>query len=139
MFEARKDRSFTRFDGYKIKPYEIEKVVEESKTVKYCKITSYYSDSNKGFMPIAHIVLNSSAESLKDKDIVKQIIDEQFIGNPNMSSRQIPSKWRIRQNMPLTANSKVDFNALQQEGLDGSEITVEIEETNLSVGEIKII
>lgn len=90
-------------------------------------------------MPIAHIVLDSSAGSLKDKDIVKQIIDEQFIGNPNMSSRQIPSKWKIRQSMPLTANSKVNVNALQQEGLDGSEITVEIEETNLSVGEIKII
>lgn len=139
MFEARKDRSFTRFDGYKIKPYEIEKVVEESKTVKYCKITSYYSDPNKGLMPIAHIVLDSSAESLDSKEIVRQIIDEQFISNPNMSSRQIPSKWRIRQSMPLTANSKVNFNALQEEGLDGSEITVEIEETNLSVGEIRVM
>lgn len=139
MFEARKDRSFTRFDGYKIKPYEIEKVVEENKSVKYCKITSYYSEPNKGLMPIAHIVLRNNFETIGNKEIVKQIIDEQFINNPNISSRQIPSKWRIRQSMPLTANSKVNFNALQQEGLDGNEVTVEIEETNLSVGKIIIV
>lgn len=139
MFEARKDRSFTRFDGYKIKPYEIEKVVEENKLVKYCKITSYYSEPNKGLMPIAHIVLNNNAETIVNQEIIKRIIDEQFIINPNISSRQIPSKWKIRQSMPLTANSKVNFNALQQEGLDGSEVIVEIEETNLSVGEIRII
>lgn len=139
MFEARKDRSFTRFDGYKIKPYEIEKVVEESKTVKYCKITSYYSAPCKGLMPIAHIVLNNSDDFLDGKKVVRQIINEQFINNPNISSRQIPTKWRIRQSMPLTANSKVDFNLLQKEDLDGSEITVEIEETNLSVGEIRVM
>lgn len=139
MFEARKDRSFTRFDGYKIKPFAIEKVIEENKAVKYCKITSYYSEPNKGLMPIAHIVLNNDAETIGKQEIIKQIIDEQFINNPNMSSRQIPTKWRIRQSMPLTANSKVNFNALLQEGVDGSEVAVDIEETNLSVGEIKII
>lgn len=40
--------------------------------------------------------------------------------------------------MPLSKNSKVNFKALEAEGLDGTEITINIEETNLSVGNIEI-
>ena len=55
-----------------------------------------------------------------------------------MSSRQIPSKFKIRSSMPLTKNNKVDFNALRQEELDGTEINVDVRETNLSVEDIDI-
>ena len=40
--------------------------------------------------------------------------------------------------MPLTKNSKVDFNALKKENLNGSEIKVEFEETNAGMGEIEV-
>ena len=40
--------------------------------------------------------------------------------------------------MPLTKNSKVDFNALKNEPLDGSEINVDVSETNLTVDHIEI-
>lgn len=139
MFEARKDRSFTRFDGYKIKPYEIEKIIEKNELVKCSIITSYYSDIHQGLMPIAHIVREDDVDTIDNKTFVKQIIDNQFIGNSDMSSRQIPTKWKIRESLPMTPNSKVNFNSLQNEELNGSEITVEIEETNLTVGEIRVI
>ena len=48
---------------------------------------------------------------------------------------QIPE---IRESMPLTKNSKVDFNALKNEPLDGSEINVDVSETNLTVDHIEI-
>lgn len=139
-FDSRKDRSFTRFDGYKVKPYEIEKIIEENEKIKYCRIVQYYDDKQRGLMPIAHIVLNDN--NLLDKEesikLVEEIVYKQIIANPNMSSRQIPSKFRIRENMPLSKNSKVSFNDLINEGLTGDEINVDIEETNLTVGSINI-
>lgn len=139
-FDSRKDRSFTRFDGYKVKPYEIEKIIEENEKIKYCRIVQYYDDKQRGLMPIAHIVLNNNQlldeeESIK---LVEEIVYGQIIANPNMSSRQIPAKFRIRESLPLSKNSKVSFNELINEGLTGNEINVDVEETNLSVGNIKI-
>lgn len=138
-FEARKDRSFTRFDGYKVKPREIEKVIEDHEQVKYCRIVPYFDSAKNGLMPIAHVVLkedSSSYESLTQ--ITKDIIWSQMIHNPDMSSRQIPSKFKFRTSLPLTANSKINYNALTSEGVTGDEISVDVEETNLSVGNIAI-
>lgn len=139
-FDSRKDRSFTRFDGYKVKPYEIEKIIEENEKIKYCRIVQYYDDKQRGLMPIAHIVLsnNELLDEFESIKLVEEIVYGQIIANPNMSSRQIPAKFRIRKNLPLSKNSKVSFNELINEGLDGSEINVDVEETNLSVGDIKI-
>lgn len=137
--EARKDRSFTRFDGYKIKPFEIESVIEQNENVKYAKLTEYYDDRQRGIMPICHIVLNDNNISEEEKlDIVKDIVYNQIIANPTMSSRQIPSKFKIREAMPITKNSKIDFNSLKNEGLDGSEINVDVSETNLTVDHIDV-
>lgn len=136
--KARKDRSFARFDGYKIKPYEIESVIESNKYVKYAKLVGYFDDNRRGIMPICHIVLEDEYVNDDQIDIVNDIVYNTIIANPTMSSRQIPSKFRIREKMPLTKNSKVDFNLLTNEGLDGSEINVDVTETNLNVEDIKI-
>ena len=126
--------------GYKIKPYEIEKIIEENNKVKYCRIVQYYDDKQRGLMPIAHIVLNGN-KLLDDKEsikLVEEIVYKQIIANINMSSRQIPSKFRIRGNMLLSKNGKISSPDLINEGLTGNEINVDIEETNLSVGNINI-
>lgn len=137
--EARKDRSFTRFDGYKIKPFEIENIIEQNSNVKYAKLTEYYDDRYRGIMPICHIVLEKNNLSNEEKlAIVNDIVYNQIIKNPTMSSRQIPSKFKIRETMPLTKNSKIDFNYLKNEELDGSEINVDVNETNLTVDNIEI-
>lgn len=140
QFDSRKDRSFTRFDGYKVKPYEIEKVIEENDKIKYCRIVQYYEEKQRGLMPIAHIVLNDDQLLSADeqKKLIEEIVYSQIISNPNMSSRQIPAKFKIRKSLPLSKNSKVSFNELINEGIDGTEISVDVEETNLSVGDIKI-
>ena len=72
------------------------------------------------------------------KHSVEEIVYKQIIANPTMSSRQIPSKFRIRESLPLSKNSKVSFNELINEGLKGNEISVDVMETNLSVGNIEI-
>ncbi len=141
FFESRKDRSFTRFDGYKVKPNEIEREIEKNEKVKYCKIVHYFDEKQRGNMPIAHIVLNDNIEINNNDDyisLVEEIINDQIISNSDMSSRQIPSKFKFRESMPLTKNSKINFNSLIEEGIDGTEISVEVQETNMSVGDIKV-
>lgn len=135
----RKDRSFARVDGYKIKPHEIEAEIEKNSHVKYVRITPYFDEARRGIMPICHLVLNESDLSDEEKiEIVKEIVYKQIIDNHDMSSRQIPAKFKIRENMPLSKNSKIDFNALAKEPLDGSEICVDVKETNLTVENINI-
>lgn len=137
--EARKDRSFTRFDGYKIKPYEIESIIEKNDKVKYAKLVEYFDDRQRGIMPMCHLVLKNNDISEEEKiEVIKDIVYNNIIGDSTMSSRQIPAKFKIRESMPLTKNSKVDFNALKNEPLDGSEINVDVSETNLTVDHIEI-
>ncbi len=136
---GRKDRSFARFDGYKIKPYEIESIIESHPLVKQARVVEYYDENYRGIMPICHITLNNeNIENIDSIKLVNEIVYDYIIKNPTMSSRQIPSKFKIRENMPLTKNSKVDFNKLKNEPLDNTEINVSVEETNLSVGSINI-
>ena len=90
-------------------------------------------------MPICHIVLNDNNISEEEKvEVVRDIVYNQIIANPTMSSRQIPSKFKVRETMPITKNGKVDFNSLKNEGLDGNEINVDVSETNLTVDHIDI-
>ena len=138
-FVERIDRSFTRFDGYKIRAREIEVVIEQSPLVRYARIVPYFDEGMRGNMPKAHIVLEDNVDKSDLKAITEEIINSQFINNPNMSSRQIPTKIKYRESLPLTKNSKINTKALQQEGLDGEEVSVIIQETNLSVGNIEIV
>ncbi|MBR1417288.1 MAG: acyl--CoA ligase [Bacilli bacterium] len=137
-FLARTDRSFTRFDGYKIKPYEIEKIIKMDKRVKYCMISNYYDQSKKGNMPIANIVLEENIFLNKDEllEMAKEIITNCFVKNIYVSSRQIPSKIKFIDALPLTKNGKIDFKSLKNQELEGDEISVDVEETNISLGEI---
>ncbi len=135
---ARKDRSFTRFDGYKIKPYEIESEIVKTDGVTDAALVEYYDDKKRGNMPICHIATKDKLSSSEEVALVEKIVKEGIISNKDMSSRQIPSKFKIRESLPITKNGKTDINELRTEGLDGSEINVDIDETNLSVGEIKI-
>ena len=134
----RKDRSFVRIDGYKVKPFEIERVIEKNKYVKEVKIVPYYDERKNGYMPLCHVILKEGFDYTDKLEVVKNIIYKTIMEEPNMSSRQIPSKFIFRNSFPLTKNNKIDFITLNNEELDGNEICVDVEETNLNVGEIKI-
>ncbi len=136
---GRKDRSFTRFDGFKYKPHEIEPMLESHPDVEYARVVEYYDDRYKGLMPICHLLLNKQYDNDSDyTKLVEDIVNNYIIDNPTMSSRHIPSKFKIRLSMPFTKNSKINFNALKEEELDGTEINVDVEESNLTIGNINI-
>ena len=139
-FLSRSDRSFTRFDGYKLKPFELENMIKQYSMVKYCVISPYFDEIKTGNMPLVNIVLEDGIEMTQEEKLeyVKKLINDVFVKNENVSSRQIPSRFRIRETLPLTKNGKIDFKSLEYEEMDGTEIFVELEETNISIGEIKI-
>ncbi len=137
--KARKDRSFVRFDGYKVKPYEIEDAIALNPEVNHVAIVPYFEEKCRGIMPMCQLVLNNPNVSQEEEEqIVHDIVYKYIIGNPNMASRQIPSKFKFRNYMPLTKNGKIDFRALSNEELDGNEINVIVTETNLTVSNIEI-
>lgn len=136
--KARKDRSFNRFDGYKIKPYEIESEIVKTDGVVDAAIVEYFDDKKRGNMPICHVAVHDELSEDEKLELVDMIVNKGIIMNKDMSSRQIPTKFRIRESLPITKNGKVDINGLRAEGLDGTEINVDIDETNLAVGDIKI-
>ena len=68
-------------------------------------------------MPICHVVLDKEYSQEEALEIVKEIVYN-IIDNPNMSSRQIPAKFKVREKMPLSKNSKVDYEALEKRRLN---------------------
>lgn len=137
--DERKGRSFARVDGFKVKPSEIEKPIEEHPMVKRARIVGYYDERMRGIMPMCHLVLEEN--NLTDDEqikLVEEIVYKNIIGNPEMSSRQIPAKFKIREAMPLNKGNKIDDIALKAEGVMGDEINVDVSETNVSVGNIDI-
>ena len=137
--EDRKDRSFARHDGYKVMPYEIEKVILENENIRYACITPYFSDKDRGIMPICHVVPNHLELTSKEKiAIVEEIVYKQILGNSDMVSRQVPIKFNFRESLPISKGGKMDFRALEKEDLPGDEINVDLIESNLNIDRIEI-
>lgn len=139
-FLSRSDRSITRFDGYKIKPHEVENIIKRYSEIQYCIISSVYDSEKFGNVAIADIVLQDNSIPTREEQVnlVEKLIQNQFINNPDVSARQIPAWFRFRENLPLTVNSKVNYNALAKEPLKGDEVAIYIEETNISVDKIVV-
>ena len=139
-FLSRSDRSITRFDGYKIKPYEVENIIKGYPDVQYCILSPVYDSEKFGNVAIADIVLQNNTIPAREDQVklIEKLIQTQFINNADVSARQIPAWFRFRKSLPLTVNSKVNYNALAQEPLNGNEVAVQIEETNISVDKIVV-
>lgn len=139
FIDERKGRAFARIDGFKVKPSEIEKPIENHPLVKRARIVGYYDEKMKGTMPICHLVLEDN--DLTDEqqiNLVEEIVYKYIIANPEMNSRQIPAKFKIREAMPLNKGNKIDDIALREEKDLGDIINVDVNETNVAVGNIEI-
>lgn len=135
----RKDRSFSRHDGFKIIPYEIEKAIQTNTKVRYAVIVPYFSEKDRGIMPMCHLVLNDIEASNDEKlKVVNEIVYQQILGNSDMVSRQIPIKFKFRESLPISKGGKMDYLALTIEPLNGDEINVDILESNLNMSGIEI-
>lgn len=137
-FLSRNDRAFTRFDGFKVKPFEIENCIKNIENIKDCIITPYFDETNFGNMIQANIILDEVNNSLIDyDDIIKNILDKAFINNPKTSTRQIPSKIVLKRDFPISKNGKIDYRALVNTNDNDIIYNIYLNETNISVNDIK--
>ncbi len=138
-FLMRSDRTFTRYDGYKYKPYEVENIIKTHKNIKECVITPYFDKEKLGNMPLATIILEDDLSYEEKVNLVKDIVEKDLMNNELISSRQIPSKIQFRDDLPLTHNEKINYKTFIKNELDGTEFTILMEETNISIGKIEIL
>lgn len=124
-FLINKNRIFYTYDGVKVNPYEIERVIEHNYLVKYCKIVSYYDDSVKGNLIKANIVLEDNVDSSR-----LDIITEQIINKSGLSLEHIPNIIKYRDSLPLYNNEKINYKELEDENLDGTEINIRVDNDN---------
>ena len=139
-FNTRIDRTFSRWDGFKYKSYIIENLIKQDERVENCVIVEYYDEDRMGNMPIAHITLRNNDISIDEQQqIIEELLEKYFFSNPSVSTRHIPSKFKFRDEMPLTPNKKTGYNILKKEGIDGTEFTVSFTESNLGISDLHII
>lgn len=135
-FLSRMDRAFTRYDGFKVKPYEIETIIKKVDCVRDCLITSYLDKAHAGNLIQANIILEENYEH-SDK-LIASIVDQAFTKNPETSTRQIPSKIVIKKEFPVTMNSKVDYHAFSKIENEDEEYFIHLDETSVSAGNLRI-
>lgn len=134
----REDRTFTRFDGHKIVPYDVEKKFTNNELVKQCMVVAYNDTTINGKMPIAYVVPVTDLNNDEMDNLVSNVING-MIESEDTNNRDIPRKICFISKMPTNAMSKNDYRILTNRELDGSEYTIDIIETNLSASDVKII
>lgn len=140
-FDSRGDRGFARFDGFNVRPGKLEEVIESFDSVRLCAISPYFDKTRGGNMIKANLVLSSGVELDTEGKValIEQIVNEGFIENSDLSSRQIPAKFAFLPELPMTPGGKLDSPALNQMPLTGEEITVILDETNISLNGVRVI
>ena len=139
FFEGRASGMISRYDGYKIYPNALENAVTSSSYVEDVMISEYYDESNFGAMPLIYVVLSKESKGIDIKDIIKNIIDNYILSNNNMSFRDIPTKWKVVDELPYTTALKKDYKKIKENGIDGSEISIVCHETNMGLGYYDIV
>ena len=139
FFEGRASGMISRYDGYKIYPNALENAVTSSSYVEDVMISEYYDESNFGAMPLIYIVLSKESKGIDIKDIIKNIIDNYILSNNNMSFRDIPTKWKVVDELPYTTALKKDYKKIKENGIDGSEISIVCHETNMGLDYYDIV
>ncbi len=138
-FLTRSDRAFTRYDGFKVKPFQIENNIKALPEIKDCYITPYFDDEHKGNMIQANLLLKEDMDLTAIDQLVNDMIDDVFIKNYHASSRQIPTRIVIKKDYPVTLNGKVNYaHGFDTISDDDLVYRVTFDETTISVDNIRI-
>lgn len=137
-FLSRNDRAFTRYDGYKVKTYEVEKMIRNNENVRDCIIIPYVDETKFGGNNVMAVIICDRDFSCEEEkiEVAKSIVNDEFINNKNASIRQIPAKIRFVDEFPLTPNGKVDYKHLYENTQEFGEVDVTLNETNMSIESI---
>lgn len=96
----------------KIYPMQIEETILQDEAVKQCAVVGL-PDAEKGFLPVAFIVLNETSEN---HDAIAERI--QHICRQNLKANSQPHMQRFVKNLPYTRAGKVDYSTLERMAAD---------------------
>ncbi len=108
--DGRIKEMITRYDGFKVYPSVMEKVLNEQASVSQCKVVGILDKKhNHGQIPVAYIVLKEGTNvnaGLKELETVcKQTLPEYYMEGCEFKSIDV---------LPLTPIGKVDYRALEK-------------------------
>lgn len=105
-------RMIIRYDGFKVFPSLIEKVIGSHYAVEACKVVGIPDiDHSQGKLPKTHIVLKDEYKENKN-----QIINElRSLCLEKLPEYMQPIDYKVRETLPLTSVGKVDYRALEAE------------------------
>lgn len=111
-FKGREKKVIVRYDGIKISPFDIEKVVNKLDFVQNCCVVGISDrEHQRGEKPCCNIVLNENAKDMKDDEIRNKVLkaccDE-------LTEKYNFDKINIFEELPLTPVGKVDFIKLKE-------------------------
>ena len=111
-FKGREKRVIVRYDGIKISPFDIEKVINELDFVKDCCVVGVADEEHgRGEKPCCNIVLNDNVTNLSDDEIRNIVLDE---CSKQLTEKYFVDKVNVMDELPLTPVGKVDFIKLKK-------------------------
>ena len=139
FFDSRVSGMISRYDGYKIYPSAFEDSLIASDYIEDAMVSEYYEKEKYGMMPITYIKLNGNYSSDEICTIIQSLIDENILNNKEFCYKDIPRKWRIVSEFPVTSSLKKDYKKVRENPLNGEEYTVICDEDNVSLKGYEII
>lgn len=104
-----------RYDGFKVFPSQIEKVIASHNSVQGCCVVgSPDSEHAQGNLPVAFVVLNSSATEWS-REIISELKELCYKELPEYAQ---PVDYFIVPNLPVTPIGKIDYRKLEKMALN---------------------
>lgn len=106
-----------RNDGFKLFVNQIEKVISSHKAVANCKVVGVRDyQYPQGELPKAHVILKEEYFG-KEEEVKEELIK---LCKDKLPEYSQPVAYKVREELPLTANGKVDVKGLknEDEGID---------------------
>ena len=96
--------------SFKFSPDSEEKLIESLPNVKECRIVGIPS-TEEGQVPSCHITLHDYSNIERDLEIIYDFCTKNF------QELHMPCQFKIRKDLPLTKNNKINLNALRLEDI----------------------
>ena len=115
-------RMIIRYDGFKIFPSLIEKVISSHEAVESCKVVGIKDPEHaQGKLPKVHIVIRP--EYIGNEKIIESQLRK--LCATNLPEYVQPVDYKFRDELPLTPIGKIDYRALEREdSLTGPVLTL---------------
>ena len=124
--DGRLKRVIIGYDGFKIYPFPIEKLISNIPGVIDCKVVGAKDPNHiQGDVPIAYVILDKNV----DESIMYEIIEKTC--KEHLPEYTCPYNYSFKTTFPRTNIGKVDFVSLEKEA--NEEIKKEIEEQKTKV------